>query len=132
MVAQVKITKELEYDSFSLALRNDGIVRLFVKTNKNFEIADVKEIANALEKIVGEEKNALLVIASEYSLPNAEARAYVANKKYKSHTVAEAYVIKSFSQKLIGNVYLKIHKPVCPTRIFTIEESAIEWLKMYL
>ena len=43
-----------------------------------------------------------------------------------------AFVIKSLAQKLLGNAYLKINKPVVPTALFDNEEKAIEWLQKFI
>ena len=77
-------------------------------------------------------KYPLLIITGEYTLPTAEARAYIATPESDPYASAEAYVVTSLSQKLVGNVYLSFNKPARPTHIFTSEEKAVEWLKQFL
>lgn len=72
-----------------------------------------------------------LIICSEKSTMNREARAYLQteNKKYKDNIIAEAVVVRSFTQKMSTNFYLAFMKNIFPSKFFTDEEKAIEWLK---
>jgi hypothetical protein len=86
---------------------------------------------NALETIFEGKKFPLLIVTGEYTLPTPEARAYIATPESDPYASAEAYVVKSLSQKLVGNVYLSFNKPARPTRIFNSEEKALEWLQQF-
>ena len=93
---------------------------------------NVVEVVSTLEKFGEGKKFPLLIVVGEYTLPTPEARAYIATPESDPYASAEAYVIQSFSQKLVGNVYLSFNKPARPTRLFNSEEKAIEWLKTFL
>lgn len=121
-----------KFDILSVALRDDGIVLIDVKANQEIDIKDVKDVVATLEQIGNGKKYPLLIITGEYTLPTAEARAYIATPESDPYASAEAYVVTSLSQKLVGNVYLNFNKPARPTHIFTSEEKAVEWLKQFL
>lgn len=125
---EVKIIRSLDYELFHVALRADNLVRIIVKTNEAIEVDLAKEIEGAVDKVREGAKIALLILASDWCIPTMEARAYLA-KRQNPDKIAEAYIVKSLSQKLMGNVYLSFNKPNYPTRIFTDEELAITWLK---
>ncbi len=40
-------------------------------------------------------------------------------------------MISDLPQKIVGNFFLKFDKPARPTKIFTKEEEAVEWLKQF-
>jgi len=42
--------------------------------------------------------------------------------------MADAFVIKSLSQKIVANLMIKINKPSVPTRFFDKIEDAEKWL----
>lgn len=128
----IEILKQINFDNKAIALRSDGIVLVTIKTNEDVEIKDVVEVVSALEEIGKGKKFPLLIVSPKYTLPSPEARAYIATAESDPFACAEAYVIQSFSQKLVGNIYISFNKPARPTRIFTSEEKAIEWLKTFL
>jgi hypothetical protein len=52
------------------------------------------------------------------------------------YEAAKAILVKSFTQRLIGNLYMKVTKGkpnesgrVVPSKLFTNEEKAVEWLR---
>jgi hypothetical protein len=55
-----------------------------------------------------------------------EARDEFAKSKYR---LAVAIVTNSLANKLLGNFFIKFHKPLSSSRIFSDEPSAIEWLR---
>jgi hypothetical protein len=128
----VLILSEKHFDLFSIAIRNDGIARIFIKENVDIDVVQVKQIVHALEEEGQGKKYPLLIVVGEYTLPTAEARAYTATAESDPFASAEAYVINSFSQRLVGNVYLSLNKPFRPTRLFNDEVKAVEWLKTFL
>lgn len=128
----IEILKQIDFENKSVALRSDGIVYVSINTNEDVEVKDVIEIVSALEQIGKGKKFPLLIVTHKYTLPSPEARAYIATAESDPFASAEAYVIQSFSQKLVGNIYISFNKPARPTRIFTSEEKATEWLQAFL
>jgi hypothetical protein len=53
-------------------------------------------------------------------------------KENKDSRSADAFVIYSLPQKLVGNFYLKVNKPPVPTRFFKTPEEAIRWLRKFV
>ena len=45
------------------------------------------------------------------------------------NTLADALVINSLAHKILANFYMKMNKPVKPTKIFTSQKKAVDWLK---
>lgn len=130
--SNLEILQQIDFKILSVALRSDGIVLVNIKANEEIDVANVKEVVSALEKIGNGKKFPLLIVAGEYTLPTPEARAYIATAESDPYASAEAYVIQSFSQKLVGNVFLSFNKPARPTRLFNSQEKAIQWLKTFL
>lgn len=54
-----------------------------------------------------------------------------ASEAENKHTIADAIIVKSLSQRLIANFYLRFNRPVKPTRIFSDPESAAFWLMSF-
>lgn len=129
---KIKTIQKIDFDFYSVALCDDGLFHIHVDGNKEIDVEHVKEIVNAIEKLGNGKVYPLLMVVGEYTLPTPEARAYIATAESDPYASAEAYVVKSLSQKLVGNVFLSFNKPARPTKIFNSEDKAIEWLKEYL
>lgn len=129
---QIHIIDKIEFNKTSIALRDDGIMMVEIKAHEDIDVVLVKRIVNSIERIGEGKRFPLLIILGENTLPNAEARAYVATPESDPYAKAEAYVINSFTQKLVANVYTSFNKPFRPTKFFTSEEKAVEWLKTFL
>lgn len=56
-----------------------------------------------------------------------EVREWAADKEGNLYTHSDAIVIGSLSQKIITDFYLRVNKPIKPTRIFYSLEKAIGW-----
>lgn len=128
----IHISDQIQFDLYSVTLRSDGLIRTKIKGNEDIDVVHVKQIVDAIKKIGGGKKYPLLFVVDEFTLPTPEARTYIAGPDSNPYANGEAFVVQSFSQKLVGNVYLSFNKPVRPTRIFNSEDKAIEWLKGFL
>lgn len=62
---------------------------------------------------------------------NKEGRDYLAKAGSKNVTAC-AVLTDSPVNKIMANFYLKIDKPVTPTKMFTEKEEAIKWLAQFL
>ena len=60
-----------------------------------------------------------------------EAREYLADEGSK-FVKAGALLIGSAVTRALGNIFLTINRPPVPTKLFTDEKEAKEWLKQYL
>lgn len=60
-----------------------------------------------------------------------EAREFFANPEHRHLVKAGAVLINSKVQAIIGNYYLKIQKPLIPTRFFYTTNGAMAWLDRY-
>jgi hypothetical protein len=83
----------------------------------------------ATGELTGNKKLPTLTIPGKYSEATKEALDFIFSDASTIFASADAYVANSLSQKIIGNFYLKLKKPNIPTRLFTNEKTALEWLK---
>lgn len=55
-----------------------------------------------------------------------------AQKKYHPYSQADAFVIHSVAQRILGNFYVRVFRPERPTRFFTDQAEALKWLKQFM
>ena len=95
------------------------------------ELENAIENYEAAQSLTGPTKHLLLVDANSNVYISKEARAYSAELKANS-PIAMAVVVSSTANRLIGNFYINFNKPKVPTKLFSSDEKAIEWLKGFL
>lgn len=126
MISEVSNTIKTRISQVSL--RDDGILFIDIAKEEQFTIDDMKELIEAAKEIGGGKKFLNLIIVGHNTLPDKEARELSTSSEGSIYKLADAFVISSLAQALIANFYLKINKPVVPTKFFKTETDAIAWL----
>ncbi len=124
---QTYIIKTIDFDVFSISLRSDRIYFIEIKPEKDFCIAHMEEVIQA-EIELGAEILPILIFCNEFSSTNAELMNHLAKEGANPYASAEAYVLTSLNQRILGNFYSKIIRPARPTKLFNSAEEAEKWL----
>lgn len=119
-------TAELTYNSIS------RILKIKVLEGSDIELADALQNYEATKILTKNDRYLVLVDGRVNLSVSREARAFAAQSQNNSESIASALVITSTANKLIGNFYINVNKPHIPTRIFSSEEKAVEWLQGFL
>lgn len=122
----------IETRTAKIWLGEDGMVRAVLSPNAQVTLADAKEHIEALVKVCEGKKRPILVDMSRTKSLDAEARAYYTVEEGPKIEQATALLVGSPVSKIIGSFALGLNKPVYPTKLFTSEDKAIEWLKGFL
>ncbi|MFL5762472.1 MAG: hypothetical protein ACJ77K_00940 [Bacteroidia bacterium] len=127
---QIDIIDQVELSSATVSLRDDGIFRVEMKIiNRELEEKDVRELTESIGIIGKRAKYPVLVVVNEYNAISKEASEYAASEIAARYTVANAVVVKSAAIRIATNFFIRIFKPVRPTKMFSEEEKAILWLR---
>lgn len=124
----IEIIKSRDIGASILSLRSDGIMLISLKENVTLNLKDAEDMVRTFGEMADGKKLPLLFIAGIDASVNTEARYYASSPEANRFTIASAFVVKSIAQKLLGNAYVTFNKPITPTRIFTNEADALEWL----
>lgn len=125
----IKITAEIHHPDFDLYKRSDGII---VRISKDYSWVTRKEVEEsiiAMKEITGGIPHLVLAISGTKSSLDKDARDYATTEEAMRFTKATAVVIKSWPQRVIGNIILTVNNPAKPFRLFESSKEAIEWLK---
>ncbi len=120
--------KPIETRITTLYVREDGISVLDIKPNEMFNLKDAEEAIAAAYAIGKGKKFKNLILVGEHTIADIEAVKLSCSEKGSVYKLADAFVINSLPQKLIANFYIRVVKPVTPTRFFTKPEDAEKWL----
>jgi hypothetical protein len=118
-------TAVISYNSIS------RVLRIKILEGAEIELADSLQNFEATKILTKQDKYLVLVDARVNLSVSREARAFAAQSKNDGCTAC-AFLITSTANKLIGNFYINVNKPITPTKIFSTEEKAIEWLESFL
>ena len=114
-------------------LGEDGIVRhVLILDNAVLTRADHEENVVAIARVSGGTKRPQLINIHKVKWADRESRQYGASEAVAEVVAALAILISSPVGTMIGNFWLKISKPSYPSKLFTSEAQAIDWLKDFL
>ena len=133
IIAENKIfLKSIDLEHSIVSLRSDSIIQIHCKDNIEIDVKESEEMVNAIGELSGGKKALVLGIAGDNTTATPAARNHSASPEGIKYTLADAFVINSLAQKIIGNFYLSFHKPGVPTKVFDDIDKAVEWLKSHL
>jgi hypothetical protein len=123
-----KANKQIDFSFFSVKLINDEIVHVNITGIDEIDIDSAKKIIDGIGVFCQDKKRPVLVSSDCFAGPTPEARTFLAKADSNPYSSATAYITKTLAEKLLANAFIHFNKPVRPTKMFTSEAKAIEWL----
>lgn len=123
-----EIIKQIDHPLFNVQLRSDGIVQVNINDEAYFTLNDSKEYVIAVDQLTNGIPHLILKIPGEHASVDSESRSFMATPEAMRCSIADAIVVKSMAQRIIGNFYIKFDKPDKPVRLFNNIEEAEKWL----
>jgi hypothetical protein len=122
----------VEISAYIIWIDENEIVRARVKDNAEIDLKEAQEMTETLLKITPDASRPLLVDMGKMKYITKRAREHFKGGSRKVTATAVALLAKSQLSTLIGNFYLGLNRPKLPTKLFTSESQALQWLKKYL
>lgn len=122
----------LETIKSRLWLGEDGIVRIIWIPDAEVTLADAQETMAAYLRVGKGKRRPLLVDTKTMKSFAREARKLYAGEGAAKVACAVAIMVGSPVSRVLGNFYLGLSNPRLPSRLFSLEDEALEWLKGYL
>jgi hypothetical protein len=124
--------KTVTYEFFTISLREDGIIHIHGEAYKTIDMRTYRGLIAVLGEMTGGKKVPMLNTAGELTMPDDEVKAYMAQPDANPYSCATAFVMSSFTKKLVFNFFTAIKKPARPVKLFTDEQEAVMWLKSFI
>jgi hypothetical protein len=115
-----------------LWLGEDGIVRIIHVPGAEVTLEDAKETMMAYLKIYQGKRRPLLIDTRTMKFLAREARKYYAGDEAAKVASAAAIIVGTPVSRVLGNFYLGLSNPHLPSRLFTSDDDALDWLRGYL
>jgi uncharacterized membrane-anchored protein len=116
----------------TLWLGEDGIVRIIHVPGAELTLEDARETMAAFEKLSRGKRRPLFVDISNINSLAREGRQLFAGEEAARVASVVALVVGTPVSKVFGNFFLGISTSRIPTRLFTSEDEALEWLKGHI
>ena len=113
-------------------LRTDGIMHMHFKEDVDVTLEELKLVNAAAKELGGGKKYPNLVTMGKYTSITKEAREYMTTEECNDHTLADAFVLVSFHQRLLASYFLRFNKLSNTIRLFDDEASAVTWLTTFI
>jgi hypothetical protein len=119
-------------DKFEVIEIKPSILLLRIWDGVEVDIKAAYEMRALLVEVSSTPKYCVLLDATNSFVVTTEARAMIADKEFGKNRIAAAFVVASLANRLIGNFFIKFHKPHSPTKLFSSQPDAIKWLEKQL
>ena len=119
---------KIETITANVSLKGPNMVVVKYKPDARVGLKELLAIHEAEKKLTNEKKHLALLDARGFIYMSPEAKKFGASEKPGKYRKAAALLVDSLGVKILGNFYLNFNKPVVPTKMFSSEKKAIEWL----
>ena len=124
--------KTIDLKTTRVDLRPDGLMHIHIKAGAEIGLLEAFEVLKAMKMLGDGKKFPVFIDAGEFASIDRDVRIFSASAEGNIYTLADAVAYHSLAQKLVADFYVNQNKPVVPTRTFSDDANAIEWLKTFL
>jgi hypothetical protein len=107
----------------------EQLMEYTIKEGVLFDAPDAKEAKATVIKFRPDTRWYVLGKGFEFFTLTSQARELASTAEFSDNTLSIAFYTPNISLQLLGEMYLKINKPVVPTRIFKNISDARDWLR---
>ena len=123
-----EIGYKVELPYMSIEVIAEDIVRFATKHDLLINMEKAMEMYHICKELFPNRGYKSLKIVEHKMKLEQNVMNFLASDERKHLISVEAVVVNSAALKFLGNFYLKIKRPVIPTKIFDNEKQAVEWL----
>lgn len=120
--------KTIKCDISTVSLIEDDVLLIDIDEDQQFELKDFLQLKDAAFNFGKGKRYFNIIDVGIFTVPDSETRQESASEKGCEFKKADAFVIYSLPQRIVGNFYLKINKPKVPTKFFNTIEAAKLWI----
>lgn len=124
----MQLIQEIVFNYAKVQLLSTGLIRIEMMSTEKIGLKESMEMNRAVGVLSKGKEALILMLADELTSFDKEAMEFSASDEGLKYSIGEAMVVKSVTQKITANLYLKIVKPKKPSKIFNSEKEALKWL----
>ncbi|MGP8217413.1 MAG: STAS/SEC14 domain-containing protein [Bacteroidia bacterium] len=120
----------IDHEFFEIWLEN-GIVYEIFKKNSILDLPLARQVVQERLKVSNCNYTPIFIDLRNIFYTDTKARKYLATQEAVNYITAGAMLLDNEIMKLAGNIFIKIDKPLIPTKLFTDRDKALLWLQSY-
>jgi len=124
----MQLIQEIKFSHSKVQLYEPKLVRIEISGSTPIGKKEAKEMNDALGGLSKGKEILVLMLADEMAQFDKEAMNFSASDEGMLYTIGDALIVKSTSQRIVANLYLKLNKPKKPSKVFNSEKDALKWL----
>lgn len=110
-------------------LLEPNIILVRVTKGTEFGVSELQESRDINQKLSNGEAYCVLLETAPFPDYTDEAKALSTTPEFTDGRFALAIIQNSLALRLLIRFYIKMNKPICPTRAFNSREEALIWLR---
>jgi len=118
-------------DKVKLIQGDDQIYRYIAINSCIMDMDTLEKMSKQGDEWNGTRLCANLIDIRDMVFIDSKTREFAA-AQYRPHVAGQAILLESKISSYFANIFLKFSKPKVPTKLFTIEEEAVKWLKQQM
>lgn len=124
----LKELKSIEIEKAIVYLMENDLAKIVIKDNVILDEKDIEYINETKQKLLNERSHVVLFIPPVHGSITKEGREMAASVNVLRNAVAKAIIAGNLASRIVGNFFIKFHKPDVPILLFNSEEKAVKWL----
>lgn len=121
--------KLFDTSNFTMNVHDNCLIEFRIKKGISLTEKDVWLSRDLSTQYMPGKKFFVLTEAEDEFKVTPGARTAGASKEYSQHVAAHALYTTHLTLSILSNLFIKVSKPIVPTRFFDNREKALEWLK---
>lgn len=122
--------KSLKYEGVIITFRADRILHLHYD-DVFLKIDDTKRIFKFVRTNCPWDKSPVYLTGGSFTSQDPASRTFNGSTEVTKHCSAIAMLSTSLAQKMLANFFMRIIKPPVPTKSFSDEKEALDWLRQF-
>ena len=111
------------------SLIEEGVLHIRILENSEIDIDESKLMQKQSLLMTEGKKFVALVDARAEIIVSKESREWGSTPEAQINMLAQAILVNSLANRIVGNFIIKFHKPSAKTALFKDEKSALAWLR---
>ena len=122
--------QNIEIQVADLWIDTERIIHIRFKPTVKHGIEEARSVVEAHNQLAsGTPRLVLADIQSVTVGADRAAREHYVSEESSKYKLGMAMLVASPMQRMLGNIFFKINRPPYPTRLFSREEEALQWLR---
>lgn len=122
------LLQEITLRYAKVQLFDSKLIRIEVFGNRIIGKDEARELSSAIAVLSKDQDSLVMIVANEVTQFTKDAIEFSISEDGLRFVIGDALVVKSLTQRITANIYLKLNKPKKPSKIFNTEKEATKWL----